>query len=340
MYDACETLLYVLSAKRRMSWIDFKKTYDYLYTVHVLPTAPGERNINYERNEIARGLDALGHCELEFSKDAQNVFSGPPVLARLPQTGLPKATLVGARFPQTVRRLKQAAKTINRRIKIVVDKQGSGHMLEPFRVVIQAELAKEIADVGQSLGVKFENEPPAWSTMNFSASLGEYMATRQWSRKADLNWLRKDFNFDSLCYTRSKWEGGVRLSRYVDPVRNTNLYLLWKEDQMSEVDGDWGRYAALNEAGINVLVYDSQQFAFGVPRTLPLPRLIARGLTLCSGYLPSVIENGGVRFSNLDHCPTAVYRDVPPAIAQLAATKLGQTLLSCSFDVETGRVES
>jgi len=340
MYDAGEILLYILSAKRRMSWIDFKKTYDYLYTVHVLPTEPGEININYERNQVARALDALGHCELEFSKDAQNVFSGPPVLARLPQTGLPKATLVGARFPQTISRLKQAAKTINRRIKILVDNQPGRHVLVPSRVVIQAEFGKEIADIGTSLGVKFENEPPAWSITNFSAALDEYMATRQWSRRADLNWHRKDFNFDSLCYTRRKWEGEVRLSRYVDPVRNTNLHLLWKKDQVSEVDGDWGRYAALNEAGINILTYDSQKFAFGVPRTLPLPRLIARGLTLCSGLLPTVIENGGVRFSQSDHCPIAVYSDVPPAIAQLAATRLGQILLSRSLDVETGRVES
>jgi hypothetical protein len=332
MYNQSDVLLFILSVKREMTWAEFKKVYDYLYTVQILPNEVGETSIHFSRNQTARALDLLGHCDFEFSKDLQRVYAAPPTLARLPRAGIPQAILAGARFPYTVQRMVEACKASNKRLTLVVNDQPSGCGLEPVRVIVQAEYAKDIVNLGCLMGIEFENEPPAWSILNFSASLDDYRGTLQWSRRRELNWRHKDFNFDSLSYTgKIQQETGTRLSRYTDPVKNIPFHLLWKDDQCAEVDGDWGRYLALKEAGLNVICYDSQRFLFAVPRTTPLPRLVARALTFCSGYLPRHVLNSTILRSN--NLGLAVYQDVPPQLAQLAATKIGQELATCVLGV-------
>jgi hypothetical protein len=317
-----------------MSWAEFKKIYDYLHTVHVLPNDPNETNIRFSRIHAARALDSLGHCDLEFSEDTRSVYSAPPVLARLPRTGIPQAVLAGARSPQTIPRLIEACKATNRRAKLTVNEQLGESRLAPTRVVIQADYAKDIAVVGCSLGIKFETEPPAWRILHFSASLDEYRGILRWSPMRELNWLRKDFSFDSLSYVGGlQQEAGVRLSRYINPVQNLPLYLIWKEDQCAKVDRDWGRFLALKEAGVGIIKYDPQRFLFAIPRTVPLPRLMARALTLCSGYMPQFIDTVDASLTGSNWMGLAVYQDVPPQVAQVAATKLGQEMLTCTIDM-------
>lgn len=334
MCNTSDTLLYVLSARGEMSWPEFKKVYDYLHTIHVLPNELGETNIRFSRSQAARALDSLGHCDLDFSKESQRIYAAPPVLARLPRTGIPQAVLAGARFPQTIPKLVEACKAANRRVKLIVDGQPGGRGLEPARVIIQADYAKDIAGFACKLGIKFEKEPPAWLTLNFSASVDEYERTLRWSVMRELNWLRKDFSFDSLSYAGLQRQGdGVRLSRYANPVNNLPQYLIWKDGQCAEVDRDWGRYLALREAGVQVITYDPQRFLFAVPKSVPLPRLVARALTLCSGYLPRFIKAGGGTLTGSNWMGLAVYQDVPPQVAQLAATKLGQEMTTCTIDM-------
>jgi hypothetical protein len=325
MYEAQSSLLNVISAKGEISWAEYKKLYDDLYSALILSNDLGEANVNFKRSQTARALDALGHCDLEFSKDAQRVLAAPPFLGRLPEAGLPKATLVGSRLPRTVIRLKELVKKWRGRLRVKLDKQPDDYVLAPLRVVVETDHVKDLSDLAESMGVKFENEPAAWSVINFSSSLSEYMATLSWLRRRDLNWPRSDFNLDTLVYGRAQRQNGdMRLSRYVDPTRNVDLYLLWKGDECAEVDRDWGRYAALQLAGVNVVRYSFEQFEFTMPSSVPLPKLIARSLTLCSGLLP-VVPSTSESTPDLRYS-TSVYSGIPPAIAELAAAKIGQTI--------------
>ncbi len=326
MYETEDSLLNVISAKREISWAEYKKLYDDLYRTQILNIDLDELNINFKRSQTARGLDALGHCDFEFSKDVQRVLSAPPILSRLPETGLPKATLVGSRLPRTILRLQQLAKKSSGRVRIKLDRQPDDYVLAPLRVVVETDYVKDLSDFSESFGVKFENEPTAWSVINFSSSLSQYMVTLSWSRRRDLNWRRTDFNFDTLTYRRTQLQdGSIRLSRYVDPTRNVDLYLLWKGDECAEVDRDWGRYAALQLAKLNVVRYNVDKFEFAIPSSVPLPKLIARALTLCSGFLPLVTPSTSKHLSSSSYS-ASVYRGIPPAVAELAATKIGQTL--------------
>lgn len=87
-----------------------------------------------------------------------------------------------------------------------------------------------------------------------------------------------------------------------------------------------------------VIVYDESNFRLGVPATMPIPPLIARALTLCSGMNPRVhklkeqytdVPNG--------HLLT-VYSGVIPKMALLICDKLGQELckLDLSDDISGG----
>jgi len=326
MYNADDSLLNVISAKREISWAEYKKLYDDLYSTQILSKDLGESNVNFKRSQTARGLDALGHCDFEFSKDVQRVLSAPPVLGRLPETGLPKAILVGSRLPRTILRLKELAKKSRGKVRVKLDKQADDYVLAPLRVVVETDYIKDLSDFSESTGVKFENEPAAWSVINFSSSLSQYMATLSWNRRRDLNWPRSDFSLDTLTYRRTERQNGdMRLSRYVDPTRNLDLYLLWKGDECAEVNRDWGRYAALQLAGLNVVQYNVEQFEFAIPSSVPLPRLIARSLTLCSGFLPIVTPSTS-EHPSISSYSISVYRGIPPTVAELAATKIGQTL--------------
>ena len=323
MYETNDILLNVISVKKEISWAEYTKIYSELCSTYLL----GKRfdsGLRYKRLQTIRALDALGHCEVEFSKDERTIVSAPPLITRLPEVGLPKAILAGSRMPRTIDRLKNVSKSL--RAKVMISVQPSGYFLVPQCVLIEADRVKDLSEIAQSLGTDFESQPAAWSIIDFAASLDQQLAKLRWSERRDLNWTRHDFNFDLLMFTHSHdFKRAVRLSRYNDPISNVNLYLLWKGNACAEVDGDWGRYAALKEAGINVVAYDANQFEFLVPVTVPLPKLIARALTLCSGLLPEPRQQHA-SVSLISTLEVAVYKNVPPPIAELAAIKLGQTI--------------
>ncbi len=194
MYDVNDILLNVISAKGEISWAEYKKIYDYLYSAQIIPSTFSEANINFKRSQTARALDALGHCDFEFSEDRRKVFSAPPLLGRLPQTGLPKATLTGARMPRTIARLKELAKNSNRKVRVLIRNQPDAYVLAPRHVVVEAEYVKDLSDFAESLGIKYANQPAAWSIINFSASLDQYISKCTWSRRRDLNWPSPDYS--------------------------------------------------------------------------------------------------------------------------------------------------
>lgn len=326
MCSSKDFMLYVLSGKGQMSWREFKSAHDYLYT-----NDPSRRNdetdIRFCRNETVRSLAALGHCDIEFSVNSQMIYCTPPLLARLPSPGLPEAVLVGARFPETFQLLSDACKSIGGWIMPTASVQPILRGLLPTRVVVEAEYGASIAEIARSVGLGFEKDPPAWSILNYSASVDSYADTLTWREMPEINWLRKDFSFDSLTFANAgKTEKHFRLSGYTDPVRSTSRTLLWKGNEAAEVDRDWARYLALREAGMNVIFYDAQRLLFLHPRTVPLPTLLARSLVLCSGYVPYSINVGDGRVKSFNSLGWLGYERVPLFLAEKIARKLGQNL--------------
>ncbi|MBW4496741.1 MAG: hypothetical protein KME26_27425 [Oscillatoria princeps RMCB-10] len=322
-----DQLLYVISAKKEMSWASFKEAWDYLYRLQTPSGDLEQEESNYKNKllRVRRALDSLGHCDFDFSDDGSKVYAAPPVLVRLPCAGFPQAILAGARSPQTVQQLSDACQSVGGHVNLEVAEQPDKLVLVPKRVAVQAEEVRELEEIAKSLGIPFIETPSAWLLLNFSGSLDDYLATLKGSANSDLPWKRQTFDPRSLQFRQNQQTDiGIRLSQYSHPVRNTPLYYLWQDGQCAQIDRNWGRYAVLRAARVNVLVCDERRFLMAVPAGARLPHLLERALTLCSGYVATYTENlpaysPEIRGWNL-------FRDIPPQIAEMTAAKLGQSL--------------
>ncbi len=327
MSESGERLLYVLSAKGDMAWSAFRQTFDYFWINHVGTGYVDPDVLRRARNGTRRFLDRLGHCDFVFSSHTGRVHIAPPVLVRLPHAGMPRAILTGARSARTLQDVADASETVSSYVHTDVLKQGGELAIVPDRISVGAESTTELAAVANLLGLGFSEEPPAWRLSIFAASLDDYLAQREWT-KGEPNWDRKDFDTSSLRFSFDRRpEQHVRLSKYQHPVRNVPVHLLWRHGSRTEIDPDWGRYTVLRDAGVDVLVYDSRQLLLAVPAGVPLPRLLSRALSLCSGYaeLPAIQEGvlqPGIGTRNFD-----LFYGVPPQIAEVVASKVGQSLL-------------
>ncbi|MFP4122804.1 MAG: hypothetical protein ACOC07_12035 [Coleofasciculus sp.] len=332
MSNESDQLLYVISAKKEMSWVSFKETFDYLYQLQAAALSVDIDRIKDKRFIAVRALDSLGHCNFDFRENGSRVYVAPPVLVRLPCAGLPQAILAGVRSPQSIEHLSKACQSISSHVKLEITQQPGELVLMPVRVAVQVGDVAELEAIAESVGIAFLETPSAWSLLHFAASLADYKNTLHWSTTPELTWNRQTFN-PNFCQFRQHQatDSHIRLSRYSHPSRNTSIYYLWQEESCTPVDLDWGRYAVLSSLSINVLVYDPHQLIMAVPAGAKLPRLLERVLTLCSGYVAIFVDqlphSSEIRSFNL-------FSAIPPQIAEMTAAKLGQTLCLQSLDIK------
>src|SRR5262249_12744201 len=101
MSEIDDYLLYTLSACREMSWHNFKNAFDAL-SLKYCPQDPYKTGeARHVRWRTLRSLEWLGHAESAFEEGRSTLYAAPPVLARLPISGIPTAVLCGARSPST-----------------------------------------------------------------------------------------------------------------------------------------------------------------------------------------------------------------------------------------------
>ncbi len=327
MSEREDDLLHIVSAWRVLSWRSFRKVFDILQArlgrVGDQDVLAGSR----VRRRALNLFDWLGHCDVPAGAAADRIYCAPPVLARLPGTRLPQAVLCGARSPHTTDVLQSACLRHRCRLTIESQLQNAEAAYVPRRIVVEAESAEAIADVAQEIRVTYAAAPPAWDLVQFSGSLDEYLMSRPLVRLPDIDWPRRDYDTNLLQFR----PGGavpehVRLSRYEHPLLPARRYYLWYGEAYREVERDWGRYALLRRAGIHVLAYDPRRFILAVPSGAALPRVLARGCTLCSGYAPRFVPQAECPPGSPGRAGLHVFLGVPLVAAQTVADKLGQRL--------------
>lgn len=309
--------LHVMSARRELSWNVFRRTFDALTIREALDIAKP----SFVRSTLLRRFDSLAHAETISIDGDRRVVVAASALVRLP-TEESSAVLVGARSIETIERLRALAPELNVTVTSA-DQRCEDAALVPSRISIHTSDQSVLAQCATTLGVAYDGTPVAWTLGQLSAGLEDVSTRLQFETSAELNWPLADFDV-SRCHFRPR--GGMRpascLTRYRDPVTSAYRYCLWKDDASAWVEADWGRFFALREAQANVMWFDPRANLLAVPETVPLPRLIARALTLCSGYVAHT--------SGLPHYGTAtrasLFTAVPQSLAALIATKLGQPL--------------
>ena len=325
MLDSGETLLFALTAWREVSLVQFRRLFDRTYVPCLVPGDTATYSpLRYQQSHAAAILDALGHCDMDATHDPPRIVAAPQVLAGLPSAGLPRAVLCGGRGPDTVREVERAVKG-NGALRISVASQAGLVPYAPRRIEIQGNTVAELESVARDLGMIAGWPSPANSLIGASENLREYLDTLAWTQRPELDWPREDFDPERLRFVESRnWDGDVRLSRYQDPVRKQFIHWLWRGVLSTQVSSEWGRWAILNTLGRQVLEYQPANGLLSIPGSLRLPRLVARALVLCSGWVPGRRKRAASRRAGGDEVPWDQYSMVSPDFFSAVAGTLGQ----------------
>lgn len=323
-YEPGDCLLFALSAWQECSWNKYRALFGEV-NARYAPKYPQESDFSERFQETAFHLDSLGHCDLSYTEGSRIITISPATLARLPAPGLPRAVLCGSRAPETIRVIRQACETFGEAARLIVHRQLGALRWIPTQIEIEAGSNEILCGIAEKASLHFESVPPSWALMNIVGSLDDYLRLLAWEPAPELNWYRLDFDITSLTFVKSGTapEGRLRLSRYQNPSTGQYYHLLWENGRRAPVDLRWGRYAVLRDSGVKILKYDSRLCALTIPRSVPLFRLFARALVLCSGFIPRLLENGDSSRRRAVHGYRS-YRQVPVDLYRVLADKIGQ----------------
>lgn len=307
-----DKLLEVISTRGHMSLEDFNTAFDRL-----VPLSE-ERDRSFARRDALYAFDALGHCEKDWSR--QRLFACRPVLARLPAAGCPRVVLTGARTAQTVVDLRTFAKNNPDATYLSCSPQSEGL---PDVVTVEAADEAMLSQCAVACRLPISGElPAAWTLANASGSLTDYEATLDWKIDAPLNWQQRVFDPRTFFFRRTDDPYSAelltrlpRLTEHINPITQQRDCRWTKEGFYAMIARDWGRWLALAVANEKALLYDIRRQRLAAPFSVPLPRLLARAATLCSGQA-SYTDIANKR---------NVYDSVPASLAELIARKCGQT---------------
>jgi len=325
-------LIYALSSLGSVNLDKYRELFSILYR-------PGnslendDTAINY-RGQVSRVLDSLGY--LEFNYDLRKVFVCPPALITLPDYGLPKFLLTGARTKPFLSKLKQLVHKNKDVMKIQRYAQNTGWFNLPDKIVLKTADIEPLKQIAKELDifVSFDN-PAAWKIADFSASVGDIEQTLKFTPRKEINWKKRVFDINRLEFNYANEKAAKYiLSEYTHPVTQQKMHWLWNGNEAAVINRDWGRYFILNKLEVHVLIYDEANQLLAVPVTIPLPKIIARAAALCSGTPPLLqrIESEKIRMYR--NPLFYIYRDIPVEISEVIAQKTGQKIILSKLKIK------
>jgi len=324
-------LIYALSSLGTVTLDRFNELFNKLY----LPGDGEEDEINHRR-QVCRALDSLGFLEFDFN--ARRVFMCPPALVLLPSCGLPRALLTGARTPSLIARLKNNAFKKSDLIKLYKYSQKKKWLNLPDVIILESVDTDLLKEVANESGISFSLEAPAaWKILTLSASIKDTEAELSFTDRSEINWKMRVFDIERLSFSYSS---NVKLDEpslieYTHPLTQQKVHWIRNGKAVSETGRDWGRYIILKNHGKNVIMYDESKGFMAVPLTVPLPKIIARAVTLCSGRAPLIHKINSITPAvQKNPALFCIYKEVPECIAEIIAQKTGQEVVQCKIDLK------
>lgn len=326
-----EDLIYAMSARGFITIDEFNSLFRTVY-------APGisdkKDSIDIDiRRQVVRLFDSLGYCEFDF--DSRRVCMCEPALVLLPAFGLPKAVLVGARTPLLIKKVKEIVKAYKDKMVLHFVPQSTADFSMPALIYIEAIDRDSIKEVADKCGLSNDLEKPAaWGLASFSGSLHDLQKSIQFAPFVELNWKRRTFNINRLIFSSQEpfSHDSLLLVEYKNPITQQNKHMVLDDDSAAEVDRDWGRYLVLSSSQKQVIIYNQKIQKLIIPVTVPLPCMLARAITLCTGLVPKITTVSSKIGDIPPSHPVYVYSGVPKIIAELISSKLGQKLYNSNFE--------
>lgn len=330
-----DELLYAISTLGKLSIEKYREILDTLNSFGEASGNGRNGDPTYARYRLLRLLDALGHCE--YDPVRRNLYACPPTFLSLPTCGLPKAVLTGARSPKLLQGLEGFVHNKRREVFLLLVEQSYGDMPLPQAVYIEAVHLQNIIDAAISLGIGSHlSTPAAWNLINFSLGIEGIKKSLSFEERHEPGWKTYIFSYVDLTFRQHSDDGGggKKLVAYRNPVTQQIHHWLWEDRRAAQVDREWGRYLILADRHTKILIYDKQRQRLAVPTTVPLPRLLARAVTLCTGRVPLNFHLseavGGVRpGKQLD-----LYDGITPPLVEVLSAKLGQVPVNYSLAIK------
>lgn len=257
---------------------------------------------------VLNGLAALGHIELPPNG---TWMIAPPVLAGLPSQaeGVAGAVLCGARTPGVLASLGGACANESAILETLESPQG------PPVVRVTAASASALPSIAAAAGLPFQRDA-ALTLLACTPSIREWPRTPcpmvggrvdvvQRFSKSQLKWIES-----SLDDASAARHGFFRIKRDWDRVS----LLKTGVSECAYIDDRAGRLTVA--AKLKALSWTASARSLGLPGQLIPPPLIARALTLCSGFLPQY-ESVSRQIS---------FSSVPPEILRLTLAITGLRL--------------
>lgn len=324
------TLMDVISARGYISIEEFRKVVNELY----LKDKYEEVDIKEYSMQLLYYLDALGHCEFDFEN--RKVYICEPSMALLPGIGCLHAVLAGARDNQMIIKIREIKEKYEDDLSVHVIQQERDGVILPDVVIFEALDESILSNTASKLGIKYLSQIPiAWIIANGSCNLNEYRAQTEEYASAKLNWICRKFNPTRLHFQKDDERDNLpQLLEYTNIINQKKIYLYADTKNIRRVERDWGRYYILNTLGKNILLYDQKRQLLAVPSYVPLPKLLTRALTLCSGVAAREIRLNQNIYNLYNGLKLDLYMGINTLMAELIACKVGQKLNIFNFDYE------
>lgn len=286
-----DTLLTYLSELQQGSWTQFKRACQTLWDQ--------DDTHRDQAALVARAFSVLGHLEVAWDASPAWAITAP-ALVLLPRRANPIAMLCGYRPPSLLDDLH----TLEGPFDIQVTAQAEG----PGRIQVHAKSRSQLRELGQKLNIAFAEHVVERLVLSLP-TLPDLLV------RAEMRPLPSVPPAERFDPVRITWvpandytgDGLYRLEHYVPDYR------LIQGPGCRKVEREVGVYAAIRASRWG---YDGDTHTLAIPSGLLPPPLYQRALVLCSGQLASYDRQRR----------SWQYPQIPPAIAQALATKLGQSL--------------
>lgn len=323
-------ILEIISTRKVISIEDFRKA---IVELHFQDNNE-EVNIKDYSWRYLYYLDTLGHCEIDYEN--RKIYACNPTIALLPGTGSVQGIMVGARSTGLIKQIQEVKANKHIDFSFQITQQQRDNIILPEAIVFQTFDEGSLNELADILGVEYIGKRPiAWIVANSSGGLSEYYSLNEANLGTRLNWNIRTFDIECLYFKKgSNGSPLPQLIEYTHPITQRRIYLLADDRKEIQVEKDWGRYYILNKSFKNILLFDEHRQFLAVPSYVPLPKLLARAATLCSGTAARTITVEQDTITQSGPIPFDLFPGVDITMANLIAKKVGQNLImrNLSYD--------
>lgn len=270
-----------------------------------------------------RALDWLGHIEVSGYGANDKIWASKPSLVSLPNMAANQAIVAGARSPKTRMEVQQACEMREVSVQMQVSKRenvSGWESLATTRILLEAGSPENLQKVSGTLSIPTTPQPGAWMMACASESVEGFEKSLDW--QGATNMVPNDANYfssDSMKFTGA-YEKGLSVVRWKSTATGQWIYAMRDGEKAALLPNlEWGRHLDVSAAGASTIRYGNQTFLARM--AVPLPRLLARALCLCTGNLP---EKKISRTSKGGSALWWAFNGVPLPIAEKICEKIGQ----------------